>query len=189
MEPLPISRPKRILIIGPSGAGKSTLARAIGGRLGLPVVHLDALYWTPGWAPSESESFRDKIAKASTGDTWVMDGNYSSSLDLRLPRAEAVIWLDLPRWIYFPRAVWRSIRHHGRTRADVGEGCPERLNWSFFRNWVWTYPSHSRAKHAAFMDRLPPGLHGIVLRSPAEVKTFIRRLPQSLAADAPRRAE
>jgi len=185
MEPA-LSIPRRILVLGPSGAGKSTLARAIGSRVGLLVVHLDALYWTPGWVRSDTASFRAKVADAAGLDSWVMDGNYSSSLDLRLPRADAVIWLDLPRWIYFPRAVWRSIRHHGRTRADVGEDSPERLDWSFLRHWVWTYPSHSRAKHAAFMDRLPPGLHGIVLRSPAEVKRFIRELPRSLQApDAP----
>ena len=48
-----------------------------------------------------------------------MDGNYTTHLDLRLRRAEAVIWLDLPRSIYFPRAIWRTIRHYGRARPGV----------------------------------------------------------------------
>lgn len=39
---------KRILILGCGGAGKSTLARRLGAATGLPVVHLDGLYWQPG---------------------------------------------------------------------------------------------------------------------------------------------
>ncbi|MGJ4948651.1 topology modulation protein [Bradyrhizobium sp. HKCCYLS20291] len=183
MEPPPISGPSRILVLGASGAGKSTLSRAIGSRVGLPVVHLDALYWTPGWVASDAASFRAKVATAAAGDAWVMDGNYSSSLDLRLPRAEVVIWLDLPRRIYFPRAVWWTLRGYGRPRADVGEGNPERFDWSFFRNWVWTYPSR-RPGQAKLMAQLPPGLHGITLRSPADVRKFVAGLPQSLVVGA-----
>ena len=112
--------PKRILILGPSGAGKSTLARRIGARLGLPVVHLDTINWNPGWVQTEVGLFRQRVAEAAAREAWVMDGNYTTHLDLRLPRAEAVIWLDLPRYIYFPRAVWRSIRNYGRDRDDLG---------------------------------------------------------------------
>jgi adenylate kinase family enzyme len=82
---------KRILILGPSGAGKSTLARRIGTRLALPVVHLDTFHWNPGWIESEAARFRERLAEAVAGDAWVMDGNYTSHLDLRLPRTEAVI--------------------------------------------------------------------------------------------------
>jgi adenylate kinase family enzyme len=116
--------PKRILILGPSGAGKSTLARHMGKRLGLPVVHLDAFNWNPGWVQTEAGQFRQRVAEAAACDAWVMEGNYLTSLDLRLPRAEAVIWLDLPRYVYFSRAVWRSIRNYGRDRDDLGPGIP-----------------------------------------------------------------
>jgi adenylate kinase family enzyme len=53
--------PKRILILGASGTGKSTLARRIGESLGLPVVHLDAINWNPGWVQTEAERFRQKV--------------------------------------------------------------------------------------------------------------------------------
>ena len=87
--------PSRILVIGPSGAGKSTLARAIGARLDLPVVHLDALFWQPGWVESDDAEFRARIAAVADTDAWVIDGNYSRHLDVRLARAQAAIWLDL----------------------------------------------------------------------------------------------
>jgi adenylate kinase family enzyme len=176
--------PKRILIVGPSGAGKSTLARRLGERLAIPVVHLDALYWNPGWVPAEVGRFRERVAQAAGRDTWVMDGNYSSHLDLRLQRAEAVIWLDLPRHVYFPRAVWRSIRNYGRERADIGRGCPEQFDLAFFREWVWTYPTRSRARHSELMANLPPDIHGIILRSCLEVAKFTNNLPSSLESTA-----
>jgi adenylate kinase family enzyme len=172
--------PKRILILGPSGAGKSTLARVIAARLGLPVVHLDAIHWNPGWVESEVGRFRQRVAEAAASDAWVMDGNYTTHLDLRLPRAEAVIWLDLPRHIYFPRAVWRSIQNYGRDRDDLGPGCPEQFDLSFLLDWVWNYKTRSRAQHGQLMSSLPSGIRAIVLRSPREVRQFENNLPRSL---------
>jgi adenylate kinase family enzyme len=175
--------PKRILIFGPSGAGKSTLARRIGARLGLPVVHLDTINWNPGWVQTETARFRERVAEAAAGESWVMDGNYTTHLDLRLPRAEAVIWLDLPRYVYFPRTVLRTIRNYGRARDDVGPGCPERFDLAFFKDWVWTYPVRSRARHQQLLANLPAGIHGIILRSRAEVTRFTNDLPYSLEGE------
>jgi adenylate kinase family enzyme len=172
--------PKCILILGPSGAGKSTLARVIGERLGLPVVHLDTFHWNPGWIGSEASRFREQLAQAAAGDAWVIDGNYTSHLDLRLPRTEAVIWLDLPRYIYFPRAVWRSMRNYGRERDDLGPGCPEQIDLSFLMDWVWSYKTRSRARHGQLMSSLPAGIRAIILRSPREVRQFESNLPCSL---------
>ena len=178
-----MSLPKRILILGPSGAGKSTLARSIGDRLGLPVVHLDTINWNPGWVQTETGLFRERLKEAAARDAWVMDGNYSAHLDLRLPRAEAVIWLDLPRYVYFSRAVWRSIWRFDRERDDLGPGCPEQFDLSFLLDWVWDYPTRSRARHAQLMSDLPPGVRGITLVSPREVRQFMQDLPHSLDFD------
>jgi adenylate kinase family enzyme len=171
---------KRILIIGPSGAGKSTLARVIAERLGLPVVHLDRFNWNPGWVQTERPAFRELVAEAVDGDTWVIDGNYSQTLDLRLPRADAVIWLDFPRRIYFRRAVWRAIKYHGHSRQDIGPGCPERIDVPFLKDWVWTYPTRARPEHTQIMANLRAGVLGIILRSPSDVAKFVDGLPCSL---------
>ena len=156
--------------------------RLIGKRLDIPVVHLDTFNWNPGWVQTEKSMFRDRVAEALKGDAWVMDGNYtnSSPINLRLSRADAVIWLDLPRHIYFPRALWRVIKYYGRAREDIGPGCPERIDISFLKDWVRTYPTRARPEHAKIMATLPAGVHGIVLRSRAEVARFTDDLPRSL---------
>jgi hypothetical protein len=81
--------------------------------------------------------------------------------------------------------VWRAIKHYGRPREDIGPGCPERIDVSFFKDWVWTYPTRARPVHAEIMATLPAGVRGIVLRSPSEVARFTRDLPASLAEPSP----
>jgi adenylate kinase family enzyme len=171
---------RRIMIIGPSGSGKSTLARAIGARLDLPVTHLDALFWLPGWVESDETSFRERIATVANADAWVIDGNYSRHYDLRLPRADTIVFLDLPRRVYFPRTIWRMLKNYGRERGDIGPGCPERFDLAFFRDWVWTYPVRGRPKAVQFMASLPPHVHGITLSTNAAVARFVADLPASL---------
>ena len=124
--------------------------------------------------------FREEVAELAGQDAWVMDGNYTSHLDLRIPRAQAIIWLDLPRYIYFPRALWRSIRNLGRERPDVGRGNREKFELAFFRDWVWTYPKRSRERHAQLMANLPNAIDGFVLESRREVTQFVANLPDSL---------
>jgi adenylate kinase family enzyme len=175
-----VSFPRRILILGPSGAGKSTLARHVGASLDIPVVHLDALNWNPGWMQTEATLFRQRVAEEAAREAWVMDGNYSNTFDLRLPRAHAVIWLDFPRSVYFPRAVWRSFRNYGRDRDDLGPGCPEKFDLSFLLDWVWNYPTRSRAHHAKLMADLPKSARGIILTSPRAAARFENDLPRSL---------
>ena len=65
---------QRIVILGNAGSGKSTLARAMGKRLGVPVVHLDTLFWEPGWVEPDAEQFRQRVGEAIAGDSWVCEG-------------------------------------------------------------------------------------------------------------------
>ncbi len=169
----------RILIMGAPGSGKSTLARTLGASLQIPVVHLDALNWSPGWKVTAPDTFNARIAEAAAGDAWVMDGGYSRTLDLRLPRATTLIWLDLPRSIYVRRALWRSLSNYGRERPDVGAGNHERFELAFFRDWVWTYPKR-RPAQLKLMAELPASIHAITLRSPSEISAFADTLPTSL---------
>lgn len=87
---------KRGAIIGSGGAGKTTLARMLGAKTGIPVVHLDRLYWNAGWVPAPHEMWLERQREVLEGECWIIDGNYGSTLDLRLAAADTVIFLDTP---------------------------------------------------------------------------------------------
>jgi adenylate kinase family enzyme len=128
---------RRIVIIGRPGGGKSNVARQLGQRLGFPVVHLDVLFWRPGWKEPDRDDFRARVARAHSGNAWISDGSYAAAtFDLRLPRADALIVIERPRWLCLVRVLWRSLSR--RERADRPEGCPEQISWDFLK-FVWRF--------------------------------------------------
>lgn len=140
---------QRVLIIGPCGSGKSTLSRIVGDQLGLPVYHMDQLGWLPGWIETEKEMLRERIEAVVATDRWVIEGNYGSTLHMRLPRADTVIYLDFPIRLCLWRLLRRTLNHRGHTRPDMTEGCPERFDFAFFRYvlfWNWG-PGPRTEKH------------------------------------------
>ncbi|MDQ3023738.1 MAG: hypothetical protein M3R04_05030 [bacterium] len=131
----------RIVILGNAGSGKSTLARRLGTDLGIPSFHMDRLYWKPRWQQSTDEELRAKVAAVVASEQWVIDGNYSRVLPMRLERADTAIVLDVPVRVSLLRVCKRWLLFLGRTRPDMGEGCREK--WTFdaeFFRWIITWP-------------------------------------------------
>ena len=165
---------QRIVILGNAGSGKSTLARALGKRLGLPVVHLDTLFWAPGWVEPEAEQFRAKVREAVAPDAWVCEGNYARrTFDLRLPRADLVIWLDTPRLTCFRRVIVRSVMN--RPRPDLPAGCTEKLDRAFltFLKFVWTFDAGYRPGIEAVRLAKGPQVPVVHLRGRRQIEAFL----------------
>ena len=142
---------KRILLIGCGGSGKSTLARTLGKKTGLPVVHLDQIYWTPGWQPLSREEFDEKLTAELKKPEWIIDGNFDRTIPLRLEYCDAVIFLDLPRLVCLFGVIRRVLLSYGRTRPDMGEGCPEKFDLSFLK-WVWNFNDQKRDKYLSLLN-------------------------------------
>jgi adenylate kinase family enzyme len=134
---------RRVLVVGCAGAGKTTFARRLGDKLKLPVVHLDFRFWRPDCQAPEHETWREQVVALAAQPEWIMDGNYSSTYDIRMPRADSLVWLDYPRRVCMRRVVLRMIKGYGRTRPDLPSNCPERLNLEFLR-FVWSFPRAHR---------------------------------------------
>ena len=167
----------RVVITGLAGSGKSTLAVALAARTGLPVIHLDLSFWQPGWvAPSETE-WREKQRVVLAGDTWIADGNYHETLDLRLERADTLIVLDMPWWLCSGRALLRGFR----MPAELPEGCHYSA-WARLRDeWrlagrIWrkrhTEPERERGTTSKYGQHV--AVH--VLKSKRAVSDFLDRL-------------
>ena len=122
---------QRLLVLGNGGAGKSTFAAAAGEAFSLPVVHLDKLWWLPGWVNRTQEAFDALLAEELAKPAWVMDGNYHRTLPVRLAAADAAVFLDIPAAECLKSAYARAEQYAGRTRPDMADGCPERVDAEF----------------------------------------------------------
>jgi adenylate kinase family enzyme len=164
-----VSTMRKVLVIGSSGAGKSVFAAR------LPLIHLDAVYWRPGWIKTPNDEWTRTVDALLARDRWVMDGNYAGTLDRRLAACDTVVFLDLPRGVCLWRALRRRIIHHRRPRPDLTPGCRERLTWEFIR-WIWEYPRKRRPGVLARLAALRPDQRAVVLRSSSDADNFLRSI-------------
>lgn len=173
---------RKVAVYGPSGSGKSTLARELGGRLGLPVVELDAVYHArPGWEDLEVGEFREAVASLLTryADGWVIEGNYRPVRDLVLAEAETAVWLDLPFLLVYRRLAWRTISRSFRGE-ELWNGNRETLRQTFLSRdsmllWGLTAFRRSRASVAeSLRGWQATGRTVYRLRTPGQVDYLVR---------------
>jgi adenylate kinase family enzyme len=144
---------QRVVVIGCSGAGKSTFARQLGKRTGLPVTHIDQLYWQPGWVPTPTPLYLERLATIVRQDRWIIEGVNASTLDLRLPRSDLLIWLERGRLQCLWRVARRVASSYGRVRSDMAPGCPEQLPDREFLTYIWTFQTRIAPRIEAAIDR------------------------------------
>ena len=165
---------KRVMVMGCAGAGKSTFARRLGALSGAPVIHLDTLFWEPGWVECQPEEFRRRVNAAHAGEAWVSDGNYTSrTFDIRVPRAEAIIWLDQPRWLCTWRVLARYLTNLGAKRGDLG--VTEKLDWDFVV-WVANYHKNVQPPQLAAIAALGASDRLITLRGDRAANDYLREI-------------
>ena len=165
---------QRVLIIGCGGAGKSTLARQMGEKTGLPVVHLDKLFWHPNWVESSKEEMDGKIMAELVKPQWIMDGNYSRTLTERIKYCDTIIYMDFSRMACVLGVLKRIVTTYGTVRPDMGAGCPERFDLDFLK-WVWNFNKNKRESYYRMLNEAE-GIETIVLKNRRMVKRFLKSL-------------
>lgn len=163
---------RRCLVLGSGGAGKTTFALALGEVTGLPVVHLDRHYWQPGWRAPPTPEWEATVRGLLARPTWIMDGNYGGTLELRLAAADTVILLDTPRRQCLAGVLRRRWAWRGRARPSLADGCKERLTFEFL-HWIWTYPGRRRPEILARLERVGPGVAVHVLSGRGAQRSFL----------------
>jgi adenylate kinase family enzyme len=159
------------------------VGRRLAASLGAPFVELDSIFHQAGWTDLPTDEFRRRVADLTTGDTWVVDGNYSRVRDLVWARADTVIWFDLPRPLVMRRVILRTLRR-AVTRQELWNGNREPLT-NFSRldpdqniiRWAWSmHPGYIERYTAAMADPANAHLQFIRLRSAAEVAALLTSL-------------
>jgi adenylate kinase family enzyme len=116
------------MIIGCCGAGKFVLSKQIAAVTKLPLYHLDKIYWKPGWIQPQREEWVQACEELVSKEEWIIDGNYGSTMEMRLSRADTIIYLDQPALTCLYRVIKR--RYTGN-RDDITTACNEKLDFQF----------------------------------------------------------
>lgn len=172
------------MVAGCCGAGKSSLSRKLAKMTGLPLIHLDQEYWQAGWVETNTKEWRAKVQTLTQKEQWIMDGNYSGTWDLRLPRAELVIYLRFSLFLLLYRALGRIITNYGKVRADMAPGCPERFSFSFILFIVQCYFHHSK-KHLRLLADLEDHQTLLVFHSPGALSAWLQKQGVSVEEQHP----
>lgn len=163
------------MVIGCGGAGKSTLARQLGGITGLPVVHLDQIWWKPGnWQHITREEFDRQLAEEMEKDAWILDGNFNRTLEARLERCDTVVYLDYPRLVCLKNWLSRVIRNWGTARPDMASGCVEWFDPEM-AGWIWKFNKQNRKRYYALLSQQQDKTV-IILKSRRQARRFLEQL-------------
>jgi adenylate kinase family enzyme len=138
---------QKISVVGTSGSGKTTLARQISQQLAIPHVELDAIHHQPNWTEAPLEIFCQRVEKSLSGDSWVVDGNYSKVRDIVWSRADTVVLLDYPLPIIMRRSLLRTLRRV-ITQEELWNGNRESWRMIFSKDFMpfWVLRTYKKRR-------------------------------------------
>ena len=106
---------EKIIVIGCPGSGKSTFSKALHQRTGIPLFHLDMIYWNEDKTTVDKAFFLEQLTEILKQKQWIIDGNYCSTMELRLQSCDTVFFLDYPLEVCLQGIQERR----GKPRSDM----------------------------------------------------------------------
>jgi hypothetical protein len=165
---------KRIAVIGPAGAGKSQLAQELGRALDIRVVHLDELYWKPGWVETPEDEWEALQRRELTSESWVVEAQYDDMIDDWRDAADTVVFLDASPLVCFWRVTRRRLGSDGGVGTPRGsQPAPAHRAFAKFLRRQWHYRRRVRGKVLADLARRRNGQRVVVLRGEDEQRNFL----------------
>ena len=166
---------KKIMIIGCPGSGKTTFAEKLYQKLGLPLFYLDAIWHKPDRTHISREAYDVRLAEILALDAWIIDGNYSRTIETRMSACDTVILFDLPTDVCLNGAIARL----GKKRYDMPwidtELDPK------LKEEIETFPDKNLPVIYALLEKYKSGRRMIIFKSREEADEFIRQTePENL---------
>ena len=145
----------KIILVGSSGSGKSWLAKRIAELTGYPLTHLDNEFWKLEWVETPKPEWSARLQELISGEQWIIDGNYKSTMDVRYAAADLVIFLDISRFV----CLWSFFKRAGKKRSDLPQYLDEPSGFSkeHFQSykWIWEYPKTKRKTVIDLHEKYP----------------------------------
>lgn len=163
---------KRILIIGNGGAGKTTLSLKLQSTLGLDVIHLDQHYWKPYWTEPDKQEWTKTVSELVEKERWIMDGNYGGTMNVRIEKADTIIYLNYPTIVCLSRVIKRIVSNWGKVRYEMPEGCTERFDQKFLL-YVAKYKNTRSKNILEKLKHLKPVKKVLIFNNDKESSEFI----------------
>lgn len=166
---------KRILIIGNAGSGKTTFALKLAQKTGMPLVHLDKIYWTGKWEHISKDEFDNILQKELDKPKWIIDGNFNRTLPQRLKYCDTIFYFDIPTITCLWGLTKRIIKSYGKTRSDMGGNCPEyfdKQKLTLYRNVILFKKQHSEKYN--HMLNSTKGIEVIRFKNRRQAKLFLK---------------
>lgn len=139
----------RIMVIGCPGSGKSTFSKALHEITDIPLYHLDMMYWNADRTTVDKAVFREKLSGTIQKSQWIIDGNYGSTIELRLKACDTVIFLDYPVDVCL-----NGIRERrGKVRTDMPWIEKSDEEDAEFIEFIKNYNSQNRPEVMALLDK------------------------------------
>ncbi|MFJ5228821.1 topology modulation protein [Kitasatospora sp. NPDC088391] len=164
----------RIAIMGCGGSGKTVVGRQLAELINAPLTHLDGVYYDADWNPLPQEKFAALQEDLVARPRWVIDGNYASTLPIRLKRADTVIFLDIPPVVCLLGILQRRWRYRGGQHTS--QGVFDRITWSFVR-YILGYRRQMRPKVRALIAEHAGHARVVTLTSRRAARRFVAATP------------
>lgn len=159
---------KRIIVIGCPGSGKSRLSRELHTKTGIPLYHLDMIFWNADKTTVEKSVFLSRLSDVLAKERWIIDGNYASTMEQRMAACDTVVFLDYPVDVCLNGIKERR----GKPRSDMP--LVETKEDAEFLEFIRNYNVQQRPKVLLLLEKYG-NKNIIILKSREQADEFLNR--------------
>lgn len=169
---------KKVIVIGCPGSGKSTFSAELARLTHLPLIHLDSLYHQEHWDNDQEvkkSQWNDTIKSLVKADQWIIDGNYKSTMSIRIEAADTIIFLDYPRSLSIWRTLVRRWRFRNKKRPDMPSSWKEKISYDFLK-LIWNYNRAQRPTVVAELKKHSNQKKIHILKIPEDANGLLKKI-------------
>ena len=158
---------KKVIVIGCPGSGKTTFAEKLEKCTGLPLVYLDAIWHKTDRTHISREEFDKTMDGIFERDEWIIDGNFSRTIEKRIKNCDTVFLFDLPTEVCIQGATDRL----GKKRYDV-PWIDTKLDPDF-RKEIEEFPKNTLPAIYELLDKYKENKNIVVFKSREQADKYI----------------